>query len=89
MHTERKTSNFKPKLEEPYIITTQRSPVSYRVANLDSRNTPIEIYHVLVLKPFMNVETTQNGPLYKREEGIRKVMSFPLRVVTWQQKWRL
>ncbi|GIY34747.1 hypothetical protein CDAR_4581 [Caerostris darwini] len=62
----KKTPKFMSKLDGPYVILTQRSPVSNEVANLYSPDTPIGKYHVSPLKPFVEVETTPIAPLMKR-----------------------
>ncbi|GIY58642.1 gag-Pol polyprotein [Caerostris darwini] len=55
-----KTSKCMPKRDEPYVIFTQRSPVSCEVAYADSSDKSIGTYHISGLKPLTDVKTTPN-----------------------------
>ncbi|GIY43796.1 uncharacterized protein CDAR_561081 [Caerostris darwini] len=62
----KKTLKFTTKRDGPYVILTKRSPLSYKVSNFDSPDTPIGTYHVSALNSFTGVETTPIAPLRKR-----------------------
>ena len=62
----KKTSKFMPKRDGPYLILTQRSPVTYEIASLDRPDQCIGTYHVSALNPFSGTSTTPVEPLRKR-----------------------
>ncbi|GIY13727.1 gag-Pol polyprotein [Caerostris darwini] len=64
------TSKFMPKWDGAYVILTQRSPVTYQVANLGSSDTPIGTYHISILNPFTEVKIT---PIRRLRKTLRKV----------------
>ncbi|GFS36992.1 uncharacterized protein NPIL_126181 [Nephila pilipes] len=46
------TSKFMPRRDGPFIIVERKSPVSYSVANTDSPQLPVGVYHTSALTPF-------------------------------------
>ncbi|GFS60424.1 retrovirus-related Pol polyprotein from transposon 412 [Nephila pilipes] len=46
------TSKFMPCRDRPFVIVEQKSPVSYSVANTDSPQLPVGVYHTSALTPF-------------------------------------
>ncbi|GFU46339.1 CCHC-type domain-containing protein [Nephila pilipes] len=46
------TSKFMPRRDGPFVIVERKSPVSYSVANIDSPQLPVGVYHTSALTPF-------------------------------------
>ncbi|GFT12935.1 uncharacterized protein NPIL_519411 [Nephila pilipes] len=46
------TSNFMPRRDGPFVIVERKPPVSYSVANTDSAQLPVGVYHTSALIPF-------------------------------------
>ncbi|GFT14097.1 uncharacterized protein NPIL_349391 [Nephila pilipes] len=46
------TSKFMPRRDGPFVIVERKSPVSYSVANTDSLQLPVGVYHSSALTPF-------------------------------------
>ncbi|GBM63059.1 hypothetical protein AVEN_68520-1 [Araneus ventricosus] len=63
----RRTANFMPKRDGPYIILTQNSPTSYVIANPDDPNESMGTYHASALKVYKQFEiATPVHPLKER-----------------------
>ncbi|GFT18049.1 hypothetical protein NPIL_329431 [Nephila pilipes] len=41
-----------PRRDGPFAIVERKSPVSYSVANIDSPQLPVGVYHTSALQPF-------------------------------------
>ncbi|GFT72086.1 integrase catalytic domain-containing protein [Nephila pilipes] len=46
------TYKFMPRRNGPFVIVERKSPVSYSVANIDSPQLPVGVYHTSALTPF-------------------------------------
>ncbi|GFU15265.1 retrovirus-related Pol polyprotein from transposon 412 [Trichonephila clavipes] len=62
----KKTAKFMPKRDGPYIIVTQRSPTTYKVANPNNPHEVLGPYHSSALRPCIDKEATPVMPLRKR-----------------------
>ena len=67
-----RTSKFMPRRDGPYIISSQRSPVSYTLTATDN-STPIGTYHVSSLTPYRGPEVPPLNPLRTRGRPRKKV----------------
>ncbi|GFS40420.1 uncharacterized protein NPIL_590731 [Nephila pilipes] len=53
------TSKFMPRRDGPFVIVERKSPVSCSVANTDSPQLPVGVYHTSALTPFQgNINST-------------------------------
>ncbi|GFS86407.1 uncharacterized protein TNCV_4519161 [Trichonephila clavipes] len=66
-----------PKREDPYLILTLRSPVTYEIADPSNLDQAIGTYHVSALKDYQEPETERNtgfvDPLRKRGHPKKKL----------------
>ncbi|KAK4879181.1 hypothetical protein RN001_007327 [Aquatica leii] len=64
------TSKFAPRRDEPYLIKTQCSPTTYKIASASNPNEIIGSYHVSALRPF--VEDDNNDEVFAPIRPIRR-----------------
>ncbi|GFT02065.1 uncharacterized protein TNCV_83721 [Trichonephila clavipes] len=55
-----------PRRDGPYVISTQKSPSSYKIANLDNPREPLGVYNTSALNPCNSVTVKPLIPLRKR-----------------------
>ncbi|KAK4874517.1 hypothetical protein RN001_013877 [Aquatica leii] len=64
------TSKFAPRRDGPYLIKTQCSPTTYKIASVSNPNEIIGSYHVSALRPF--VEDDNNDEVFAPIRPIRR-----------------
>ncbi|GFT78143.1 hypothetical protein NPIL_358581 [Nephila pilipes] len=60
-----------PRRDRPFVIVERNSPVSYSVANTDSRQLPVGVYHTSALTPFQGNVIPPVKALCRRERPAR------------------
>ncbi|GFX70197.1 retrovirus-related Pol polyprotein from transposon 412 [Trichonephila clavipes] len=61
-----RSAKLMPHRDGPYVILTQRSPSSYKIASLDNPGEPLGVYHTSALTPCNNDNVNPLIPLRKR-----------------------
>ncbi|KAK4875036.1 hypothetical protein RN001_011458 [Aquatica leii] len=64
------TSKFAPRRDGPYLIETQCSPTTYKIASVSNPNEIIGSYHVSALRPF--VEDDNNDEVFAPIRPIKR-----------------
>ncbi|GFY61560.1 hypothetical protein TNIN_78891 [Trichonephila inaurata madagascariensis] len=73
---QKKTANFLPKRDGPYIIVIQRSPTTYEVANPNNLHDGLGPYNSTALRPCIDKEATPVILSEKEEDPGKEVYWF-------------